>query len=113
MLPKVNRLTKKKDLDRVFKEGEGLVEDFLLVKFLKSNLKNSRFGFIVSSKVAKRSTLRNKIKRRLRELIRLRLNKIKTGFDLIILARPGLESKDFWEMEESLDKILKKARLLK
>lgn len=112
MLPKQNRLKKKKDFEKVFKEGQGFKEDFLFLKFAKNNLKKSRFGFIVSKKFSKKATLRNKIKRKLREIIKMKLAKIKEGFDIILVINPGLEQKDFWEMEEAVNRILAKAKVL-
>lgn len=120
MLPKLNRLKKKKDIERVFKEGKGFKEDFLVLKVIKNNLKNLRFAFIVSQKVSKKATLRNKIRRRLSELVRLKIKKTKKdscltidqlGLDIVIMALPGLEKKDFWENKESIDKLFAKAKI--
>jgi len=111
MLPKTNRLKKKKDIERVFKNGKGFKEDFLILKTVKNNLKNSRFAFIVSQKVSKKAALRNKIRRRLSELVRLKLKNIKTGIDVVLLSTPGLEEKDFWEIEETINKLFAKAKI--
>jgi len=113
MLPKVNRLKKKKDIERVFKSGRGFKEDFLILKMVKNNLKNSRFAFIVSQKVSKKATLRNKIRRRLSELARRHLPTTRPGTDIIIMALPGLEEKDFWEIEEIINKLLQKTKCFK
>ena len=113
MLPKVNRLKRKKDIERVFKEGQGFKEDFLIFKMVKNDLRNSRFAFIVSQKVSKKATLRNKIKRRLNELVRRVLPKVQSGMDIVLVATPGLEEKDFWETEKTINKIFAKAKILK
>lgn len=105
MLPKTNKLKKKKDIERVFKSGKGFKEDFLILKMVKNNLKNSRFAFIVSQKVSKKATLRNKIRRRLSELARRHLPPGRPGMDIVIMALPGLEEKDFWEIEETVNKL--------
>ncbi len=112
MLAKINRLKKRKDFDLVFKKGKGFKEDFLVLKMIKNNLNQTRFGFIVGGKISKKATLRNRIKRRLRELIRIRLKRIKKGFDLILIAQTGLESKDFWEIEEIINKLFSKAKII-
>ena len=112
MLPKLNRLKKKKDFDRVFKEGKRFKEDCLIFTVAKNNFKNSRFGFIVSKAVSKKTTLRNKIKRRLRELVRTKITKIKKGFNVVLIAKAGLENKDFWEIEETLNKLLNRAKII-
>lgn len=113
MLPKNYRLKKRNEFDRVFKSGRKFKEDFLLLKVVKSNFQKNRFAFLVSQKVSKKATIRNKIKRRLRAMVRIRLPKIKSEFDVVLVANPGLEKKDFWELEEILDTIFQKANLFK
>jgi len=111
MLSQENRLKAKKDFERILKEGKGYKEDFLFLKIIKNNLNQSRFGFIISQKVSRKATLRNKIKRRLREIIKNKLTKIKKGIDILIIVRPGLENKDFWEVEENVNKLFIKAKI--
>lgn len=111
MLPRENRLKKKKDFERVFKIGKGCGGPFLFLKFYNNNLKVSRFGFVVSAKVSKKAVTRNKIKRQLREIIRLKLVKIKTGYDFIILTNPGIVKKDYREIDKAITDIFQKANL--
>jgi len=111
MLTKANRLNNKKDIEGVLKKGRGFKEDFLILKTAKNNLNKTRFAFIVSSKVSSKATVRNKIKRKLSELVRIKLKKIKSGTDNILIASPGLEIKDFWEIEEIITQLFKKAKL--
>ena len=111
MLSKTNRLTRKRDIEWVFKEGKGFKEGFLILKLGENNLKESRFGFIVSQKVSKRAIVRNKIKRRLREIVKMKFKKIKKGVDGLFIVCPGLERKDFWETEETIEKLFKKAKV--
>ena len=112
MLPKINRLKRKNDFERVFKKGKGFKEDFLTLRIAPNDLEVTRFGFVVSQKVSKKAFLRNKIKRRLRELVRLKLPQLKKGKDEIIIVSPGLETKDFQEVEKNLDKLFKKSKIL-
>jgi len=112
MLAKINRLKKRKDFELIFKKGKKFKEDFLVLKIIKNNLNQSRFGFIVGKKISKKATLRNKIKRRLRGLVRIKLGKIKKGFDVILIAKEGLENKDFWEIEEIINKLFNKAKII-
>jgi len=121
MLPKVNRLTRKKDIEKVFKKGQIFKEDFLILKTIENDLGKVRFSFSVSLKVLKKAALRNKIRRRLSEIVRLKLKKIKEGrhpptesqgMDVVLIALPGLETKDFWEIEEGLNRLFSKAKIL-
>jgi len=114
MLLKANRLQKEKDIERVFKKGRGFKEDFLVLKTLKNDSNKIRFGFVVSQKVSKKANIRNKIKRRLSELVRSKLkSKVLTNYsDNLLIAAPGLEIKDFWEIEEAMNKLFQKAKLI-
>ena len=111
MLSQKNRLKKKKDIERVLRKGRGLKEDFLILKTIRNDLNQVRIGFIVSQRVSKKANIRNKVKRRLRELAKAKLKEIKTGRDIILIAVPGLEKKDFITLKENLNQIFKKANL--
>lgn len=111
MLPKENRLKRKKDIENVWKHGKSQRFNSLLLKAVKNNLAKTRFAFIVSVKVAKKAVKRNKLKRRLREIIRKKLPQIKPGFDVIISALVGLTEKNFQQLEEIVDKLLEKTAL--
>ena len=87
MLRSPFRIKKNKDFQKVLKKGECKRSNLLFVVFLKNELQNSRFGFVVSLKVSKKATERNLIKRRLREIVRLNLDKIKEGYDIVIIAK--------------------------
>ncbi len=112
MLPKRSCLKKKKDFDNLFKKSRRFKEDFLLLQVVNNNLKISRFGFIVSKKVFKKAVLRNQTKRRLREIVRFKMPQIKKGIDVVLIIIPGFKIKGFWEMEEIIDKIFIKAKIL-
>lgn len=112
MLPKLNRLKKKKDFEAVFKQGKGFKEDFLYLKIKKNNLKTKRFGLVVGKNFSKKAVLRNKIKRKLSEIIRLKMDKIQKGIDGVIVVYPGLEKRSFQELEEKINKLFKKASII-
>ncbi|MCX6764615.1 MAG: ribonuclease P protein component [Candidatus Nealsonbacteria bacterium] len=112
MLPLKNRLKKKKDFDEVFKKGKGIEGFFLFLKIKNNDLKESRFGFIVSQKVSKKAVIRNKTKRRMRAAVTNRKNFIKKGLDIVVMAKKGAERKNFLEIEEELVNLLKKIKVL-
>ena len=112
MLPPINRLRKEKDFEKLFKKGKSFRNNFLILKIAQNNLKESRFGFIISKKVSKKAILRNKIKRRLRDIIRQNIKDIKKGIDVVLIILPGLEKKNFLEIKEILNTLFKKAGLV-
>ncbi len=114
MLPRENRLKKKKDFERVFKEGKFLKNNSFILGFVKNELENvSRFGIIVSSKVSKKSVIRNKIKRRIRAIIRDLLLKTTPGIDAVLIALPLTVQHNFYELKEQLIALFEKAKILK
>jgi ribonuclease P protein component len=112
MLPKNNRLKKKNNFDNLFRKGKGFKEGCLSLKAAKNRFKMSRFGFIVGKNFSKKASQRNKIKRKLREIIRLRLPQIKTGFDVALIVQKCLADKSNKETLEAVNKLLKRAKLI-
>jgi ribonuclease P protein component len=110
MLKKENRLTQKKDFDRVFKKGRGIKSNSLFLKILENNKECTRIGIIVSKKVSKKAVERNKIKRRIREIIR-KIDFCK-GFDIILITYPNIKEKDFKGISEEINYLFKKATCL-
>jgi len=112
MLRKDQRLKKKKDFDLVFKKGSGFKESFLILKFLPSHSGKNRFGIVVAQKVSKKAVARNKIKRRLRALIRAAEPQFKKRVDAVIVTLPGTEKKDWQEIKKAIDKLFQKAKII-
>lgn len=112
MLPLKHRLKKKKDFAKVYKKGKGFKQDFLFLKAVENGLDNTRIGIVVSAKIAKKAVERNLIKRRLREIIRKRIEEIKPGLDIVIITLKGMSRKtSFQAIEEAIDKLLLKTKI--
>jgi len=112
MLPAKNRLKKKKDFEKIFKEGRGFKEDFLYLKIRRNNLKSSRFGFVVSKKFSLRATKRNRIRRLLSEAVKTNLGRVKKSVDGVMVVMPEFKINDFWEIEATVNKLFKKAGII-
>lgn len=76
-------------------------------------LPHNRYGAIVSKRVGKAVT-RNRVKRRLREVLRRldRAGRIAPGYDLAVIARPSLAAATFAELQQALTALLARAALL-
>lgn len=113
MFKKENRLTKNKEFDNVWKKGKSSFDKILGVKALKNDLKIPRFGILVSIKVSKRAVDRNKIKRRIREIVKKHFKELKSGFDIVIIALPSSLNEDFVSFKKSIENNFKKLNLFK
>jgi len=109
MLSKGYKLKKENDFKRVFSEGKYYRFGLIGLKILKNNLQENRFACAVGLKVSKKATQRNKIKRRIEEIIRIDLEGIKQGFDIVIMVSPEIIEKSYDEIKEELVNLFKKA----
>lgn len=112
MLAKINRIKKKKDFEIIFKNSKSFKTSLFIFRIMKNSLGISRFGFVVSKKLSKSAVVRNKVRRRLSEAIKAEINNIKPETDLVIIALPGVEKKEFSEVKEAINNTLIKTRLL-
>ncbi|MCD4704975.1 ribonuclease P protein component [bacterium] len=112
MIAKKFRLKSRKDFDQILKSKNKFYSQNLVLKFSKNDLDLSRFSVVVSKKISKKAVDRNLIRRRVYEIIRLNMDKIKKGWDLIIFSKKAVLNLDYSEIEKELFYILKKANLL-
>jgi len=104
---KILRLRKKRDFKRIYNKGKSLATYNLVLFYYPNNCNKNRVGFSVSKKIGN-AVVRNKVKRRLREIIRLKKD-LKKGFDIIIIARKPVVKLDYSGMERDLDKLFNKS----
>ena len=106
------RLKKRKDFENTYKKGKTISNNFFLIKITYNNLEFNRIGFVVSKKTANKIVTRNKIKRKIREIIRLMQDELKNGYDVIVIAKSGCLNQKYKDLKINLEKILKKGNLL-
>ncbi len=85
MIAKKYRFHGQKSLNETYKRGITLYEkDFSIKSLTKTRQQIPRFAVVVSKKVSKKAVIRNKIRRKIYEIIRTNLNIIKENQNLII-----------------------------
>jgi len=112
MLPKENRLTKNTDFQAVYKKGKFFGTKLIHFKYMKNSLPNTRVGFVIGTKVSKSAVKRNKIKRQMRDIFRLKLDNIKKGYDIAVIVKPGAIDMDYDEIVKNIDWALSKIGLI-
>ena len=81
----------------------------LLVLYAAPNdLGRTRVGITVSSRVGN-AVVRNRVRRRLREALRARLDRLASGRDILVVARPASAEATWSELSSALDAALLRA----
>jgi ribonuclease P protein component len=102
-------LRRRADFDRVFQRGRHNSGRFLAVRSIANEQDLTRYAFAISKRVGKAVT-RNRVRRRLREI--LRLQPVREGFDIVLTLRQESATATFWELKAELEMLLKRAKLL-
>lgn len=103
-------IKKGRDFKKVYSYGRSYSTRNLVLYYHPNKLKKNRFGFSISKKIGK-AVVRNKLRRRLKEIIRLNSN-LKEGYDLIFIARRQVIKLDYKGLERDVLYLLKKAGIL-
>lgn len=105
--PKACRLRNRREFLRVQNGGAKVSADRLLALALETGGPTTRVGFTVSSKVGN-AVVRNRVRRRLRELYRKRRDALPRGLDLVIIAKSSAAEADFAELGRDFDELSRK-----
>jgi len=92
--PRAARLLKHSDFERVYKQGRRHFSSHMTVFFLPQAEGNARVGFTVG-RVLGGAVQRNRIKRRLREAVRLSRSTLKGTVDVVINPKKSILTLDF------------------
>ena len=107
MLPRRHRLTRSRDFTRARRFGRSASSPLVALYVLPVRSPDARVGFSVSKKVGK-ATVRNRVKRRMREAVRHQLPRIRPGQDLVFIARPAAAEATYHELAVVIDSLLRK-----
>lgn len=108
MLKQSKRLHGRKHVGKLIKDGEEIQGRYLIVRKIPNNLEFNRYGVNISKKLEKKAVIRNKLRRRIYEIIRLMEKEGHKGSssDIMLFAKKSLLKLNFIELEVELKKIL-------
>lgn len=128
MYKKDNHLTKVRDFNLILKHGIWHNGRFLSLRVLElakneqyfpptadvDKFKNQlKLAINVGLKVSKKAVVRNRFKRQIREVLRLimQADGIKEGYYLFFIAKPDIKEKEFAEISEEIELLLRRAKV--
>ncbi len=109
---KGHRLQRNGDFRFIFAKGNSVANRlYVLYVIRKDSSRPSRVGFSVSKKVGN-AVVRNRVKRRMREIVRKQLWRFSNGYDLVFIARKDAAVVAYAESENQLVRLLIKGKVI-
>jgi len=119
MLPAEQRLRENRDFRLIYARGRSHADSLAVIYVMRRNGDHAnaapgrRIGFVVSKKLGD-AVVRNRIKRRMREALRLRLPDLREGpFDIIFVGRTGAKGAEWSAIQVSVGELLRRAGMLR
>jgi len=103
-------LRRRSDFDQAFEHGDSCRSDGLRLFARDNGLETTRFGFVITTRVGSAVT-RNRVRRWSRELFRGWANRLKPGFDLVLLVHRREAAESFADFRGHLKRACHKLRL--
>ncbi len=105
-------LRRRRDFDRLFESGQRYYDKLLVtVVRQRPEADQARVAFIVGKKVDKRAVVRNRVKRRLREVWRREVSQPPVGSDIAFVASPTSAQASYCDLAEVMKAHLAQACL--
>ena len=93
-------LKKNSDFRRLYAKGKSAATPYLVLYGRPNRRGENRLGYTVSVKLGG-AVVRNRVRRRLREIVRLNEGRMKQGWDLVVVARSRCVGAPYRKIEAS------------
>jgi ribonuclease P protein component len=107
-----HRLRSRQDFERVRQRGRGARNGLLILQAARNDLQVTRCGLSVSRRLGT-AVARNRVRRRLREILRHAMPNLGTGWDLVLVARPPAAEASFGALRQAALDALGRAQVLR
>lgn len=105
------RVRDKERFRQIRQEGVTHSHPLMILCCLGNGEETSRCGITVSKRIGS-AVERNRARRRMREAVRQLWDVVAPGWDLVWIARPGINDAEFTEIQDACARLLRRARLL-
>ena len=105
-------LKKNSDFRRLYAKGKSAVNPYLVVYCRRNREAVNRLGYTVSVKLG-HAVVRNRVRRRLREIYRLNSPKLKSGWDIVVVARTRCVDAEYRQLERAFLQACARLELLR
>ena len=105
-LPRDLRLTHRRQFDAVFQGSRTWNDNLLVLRALPNNTDHNRYGFVTSKRLGG-AVVRNRVRRRLREIVREA--EAKAGYDVVLSAKTTAAAAPYADLRASVLKLFGRA----
>lgn len=98
---KIKTIKKNSEFKIIYKKGKSIAGAYLVLYRYKAKHNEKKFGITISKKVGK-AIIRNRIRRLIKEFIRLNLNIFENGYDYVIVSRVRAKDADYIAIKKNL-----------
>ena len=109
--PKSRRLTKPAEFEQVRKDGRAERGQLIVLSVLPSEDRRVRAGFVTSRAVGS-AVKRNRVRRRLREIVRKHQHELNPGNWIVTIARSKAATASYEQLEGEWLRLAKRASIL-
>ncbi|OGO54489.1 MAG: ribonuclease P protein component [Chloroflexi bacterium RBG_16_72_14] len=99
-------LSRPADFARLAEEGVGKTHPLLVGRFVRTDLDQTRFGLATGRRLGG-AVVRNRVRRRIREALRVMAPSFQPGWDVLIIARPAIVEADHDAVVGALRRVLR------
>ncbi len=105
-------LKKNYEFRRLYNKGKSAAAPYVVVYARKVKGDSNRLGITVSNKIGK-AVVRNKVRRRLREIYRLHEGEMLRGYELVFVARGKSVDATYQQLEQAVLKCCRQLKVTK
>jgi ribonuclease P protein component len=102
MLNKRNRISNRRLIEKLHKNGATYKNKYFIFKYLPSNKPASQFAVVVSGKVMPKAVDRNAIKRKISESLRINIQLLKVATVALIIVKQGVSQTAYGDMDSGI-----------
>jgi len=110
-MKRADTLKNNHDFRRLYRKGNSAVSGVVVIYCRKNQLGRNRLGVTASVKLG-HAVVRNRCRRRLREVYRLNKESLRQGYDIILVARSRTASVPWQELQSAFLRTCRKLELL-
>ena len=111
MAIQLETIRKPADFAALQRDGTSRAHPLLIVRSVRNGVECTRYAFSTGRRLGG-AVVRNRVRRRLREIVRFLAPRVETGWDVLIVARPDSASASYRQLCESLTRLLARSGIL-